>query len=116
MMLRRKIAFLIPALVAGGATLGLAGCSEKAPSFTAIDITGAEYARDFPLPDHNGRQRSVRDFAGKVVVVTGAGSGIGRAMSLRFAQEGENDHDPGHQLENGEAQKGACGETESEER
>lgn len=69
MMLRRKIAFLIPALVAGGATLGLAGCSEKAPSFTAIDITGAEYARDFPLPDHNGRQRSVRDFAGKVVVV-----------------------------------------------
>ncbi len=69
MMLRRKIAFLIPALVAGGATLGLAGCSEKAPSFTAIDITCAEYARDFPLPDHNGRQRSVRDFAGKVVVV-----------------------------------------------
>ena len=53
----------------GVATFGLAACSEKAPSFTSIDITGADYARDFSLPDHNGQQRSVKDFAGKVVVV-----------------------------------------------
>ncbi len=44
-------------------------CSEKTQSFGAIDITGAEYARDFALTDHNGQQRSLKDFAGKVVVL-----------------------------------------------
>lgn len=34
-----------------------------------MDITGADYARDFALPDHNGVPRSLKDFAGKVVVV-----------------------------------------------
>ena len=37
--------------------------------FRGIDVTGAEYARDLPLTDHNGQQRSLKDFAGKVVVV-----------------------------------------------
>jgi len=32
-------------------------------------VTGAEYARDLPLTDHNGQPRHLRDFAGKVVVV-----------------------------------------------
>jgi protein SCO1/2 len=49
--------------------LVLPGCSEKAASFVSIDITGAEYARDFSLPDHNGQLRSIKDFAGKIVVV-----------------------------------------------
>ena len=44
-------------------------CSEKTQSFGAFDITGAEYARDFALTDHNGQQRSLKDFAGKVVVL-----------------------------------------------
>lgn len=48
---------------------GLAGCSQPAASFEGVDITGAEYGRDFPLPDANGKQRSIRDFAGKAVVV-----------------------------------------------
>ncbi len=34
-----------------------------------MDITGADYARDFALPDQNGQMRSLKDFAGKVVVV-----------------------------------------------
>jgi protein SCO1/2 len=34
-----------------------------------VDVTGAEYARDLPLTDHNGQPRHLRDFAGKVVVV-----------------------------------------------
>lgn len=49
----------------------LAGCSEQAsrPSFKAIDITGADYARDFSLPDQSGKVRTMADFRGKVVVL-----------------------------------------------
>ena len=52
----------------------LAGCSDKpadatASGFTSIDITGAEYANGFQLTDHNGQQRTLADFKGKVVVV-----------------------------------------------
>jgi protein SCO1/2 len=44
-------------------------CSENSPRFTAIDITGAEYARDFALTDHNGQARTLKDFQGKVVMM-----------------------------------------------
>lgn len=48
----------------------LAGCSrETKASFQGVDVTGAEYARDFSLPDALGQQRTLKDFAGKVVVV-----------------------------------------------
>ena len=47
----------------------LSACSEKQANFSAIDITGVDYARDFALTDHNGQARSVKDFAGKVVVM-----------------------------------------------
>lgn len=53
-------------LVAGGL---LAACSPDKPSFRSIDITGADYARDFKLADFNGQQRTMADFRGKVVVV-----------------------------------------------
>ncbi len=39
------------------------------PQFKAVDITGANYAHDFALPDADGRQRSMADFKGKLVVV-----------------------------------------------
>ena len=44
-------------------------CSPDKPQFKSIDLTGADYAKDFPLPDQNGQVRSIKDFAGKVVVV-----------------------------------------------
>ena len=47
----------------------ISACGEKKPNFSAIDITGADYARDFALTDHNGQSRSIKDFAGKVVVL-----------------------------------------------
>jgi protein SCO1/2 len=47
----------------------MTACSEPKPTFSAIDITGADYARDFALTDHNGQPRSLKDFAGKVVVM-----------------------------------------------
>ncbi len=34
-----------------------------------MDVSGAEYARNFELTDHNGQTRKLQDFAGKVVVM-----------------------------------------------
>ncbi|WP_421954371.1 SCO family protein [Polaromonas sp.] len=62
-------------LIAGSALLTaaaglLSACSpEEKPQFKSIDLTGADYAKDFSLTDQNGQLRSVKDFAGKVVVV-----------------------------------------------
>jgi protein SCO1 len=50
-------------------TLLLAACADSKPQFKAVDITGAEYARDFQLPDAEGRVRSLQDFRGEAVVV-----------------------------------------------
>ena len=47
----------------------ITACSDQKPQFAAIDITGADYAKDFGLTDHNGQPRSLKDFAGKVVVL-----------------------------------------------
>ncbi|RYF80391.1 MAG: SCO family protein [Comamonadaceae bacterium] len=49
--------------------LGLSACTESKPSFNAIDLTGAEYARDFRMKDMRGQERSLADFKGKVVAV-----------------------------------------------
>jgi protein SCO1 len=51
------------------ATAIFSACSDKKIEFRGVDITGAEYARELPLTDHNGQSRSLKDFAGKVVVV-----------------------------------------------
>ena len=51
------------------AALALAACDDGGPRFSNVDITGASYARDFRLPDHTGKVRSLADFRGKVVVV-----------------------------------------------
>jgi len=47
----------------------VAGCTESKPQFKAIDLTGADYAKDFHLTDQNGQPRSLADFRGKVVVL-----------------------------------------------
>ena len=47
----------------------LSACSEVKPSFTSVDITGANYAKDFELTDHTGTVRHLTDFKGKVVVM-----------------------------------------------
>ena len=48
----------------------MSACSkEEKASFKSIDLTGADYAKDFELSDQNGQLRSIKDFTGKVVVV-----------------------------------------------
>ena len=51
------------------AAVALTACSPDKPAFKGVDITGADYAKDFALADQNGQTRSIQDFAGKVVVV-----------------------------------------------
>jgi protein SCO1/2 len=62
-------------LLLGSAALVLAGCDrmkalfEPGAKFNGIDITGAQYARNFALVDAHGRERTMADFQGKIVVI-----------------------------------------------
>src|SRR5688572_19070937 len=47
----------------------LAGCSDGKTSFRSTDITGAQFGKGFELADQHGKQRTLADFSGKVVVV-----------------------------------------------
>jgi protein SCO1/2 len=55
--------------VAAIAGINLTACTEAKPTFNAVDITGADFAKDFSLTDANGRVRAMADFKGKVVVL-----------------------------------------------
>jgi protein SCO1/2 len=67
-VLRRQLIAL-----AALAAVALVACDRPpatAPlAFKAIDITGAEYAKGFDLPDADGKRRTLADFKGKVTVV-----------------------------------------------
>jgi protein SCO1 len=65
---RRTFGGLAIGLAIGLTIIGMAGCTDK-PSFRNTDITGAEFAREFSLTDHNGQARTLADFKGKAVVV-----------------------------------------------
>ena len=56
-------------LIAASALLALTACGKGGGSFKAIDITGADYAQDFDLPDADGQRRHIADFKGKVTLV-----------------------------------------------
>lgn len=69
-MLKRNALKLIAAsALCISAAAVLTACSPDGPAFRGVNITGADYARDFALTDHHGQQRSLKDFRGKVVVV-----------------------------------------------
>lgn len=48
---------------------GLGACSQDKPAFRGVDITGATYAQGWELADQNGQVRTIKDFAGKAVIV-----------------------------------------------
>ena len=69
-MQRRFATKLIAAAaLSAGAVALLSACTEKAPAFSSVDVTGADYAKDFELTDQNGQVRHLGDFKGKVVVM-----------------------------------------------
>ena len=69
-MLQRRV-FSKAALVLGWAAVlgGLAACADDKPAFRGVDITGADYAQGWELSDQDGQVRTLKDFAGKAVVV-----------------------------------------------
>lgn len=61
---------VVPAALVSLLVSVLAACGKaEAPSFKAIDITGADYAGGLSLPDADGRTRTLAEFSGQVVVV-----------------------------------------------
>jgi protein SCO1/2 len=64
----RTAALLLAAVGGLSACDRLPGMSAK-PSFKAVDITGAEYARELALTDADGKPRTLADFKGKVTLV-----------------------------------------------
>ncbi len=65
----RSIKVIATSLLFSASLCLLAACSDNKPSFVSIDVTGADYAKDFSLPDQNLQTRTIKDFSGKVVVV-----------------------------------------------
>ena len=66
---RRAVKTLAGVAVLAMTAASLMGCSPDKPQFKSIDLTGADYAQGFTLTDHNGQLRTLKDFAGKIVVV-----------------------------------------------
>jgi len=68
-MLRRLFPKAVLVLSVAAVVLGVVGCGLDKPAFRGVDITGADYAQGFELSDQNGQVRTLKDFAGKAVVV-----------------------------------------------
>lgn len=66
---RTAVQWLAGALAVTLTTGVLTACSPDKLQFKSIDLTGADYAQGFSLVDHNGQLRTLKDFAGKIVVV-----------------------------------------------
>lgn len=56
---------ILPLIIA----LVLTGCHGDKPAFESTDVTGADFGKTFALTDQNGKQKSLQDFRGQVVVV-----------------------------------------------
>lgn len=51
------------------ALYALAGCEADKPGFRSLEVSGADWGKDFHLNDPEGRERSLADFRGKVVLI-----------------------------------------------
>ena len=68
----RAVKIFALAALAVGVAAGIAIYKLQPPrpqAFTATDITGVAWARDFELTDHRGQRRTLADFRGKVVLI-----------------------------------------------
>lgn len=68
MLMDRRV-FVLGALGALTACKPMGGTDAPKAMFKAVDVTGADYAKDFSLPDTDGKVRTMADFKGKAVLV-----------------------------------------------
>lgn len=68
-MNKRHALKLMTGAAAALSLMSLSACKETAPTFNAVDMTGADYAKNFSLADADGKVRTLDDFKGKVVVL-----------------------------------------------
>ena len=70
MTLRRALpwAIAVVALVAG-TVIAIIAFYPRDVKFEAVDVTGADWGKDFHLTGHDGKPRSLADFHGKVVAL-----------------------------------------------
>ena len=68
-MTLRSSARVLASVAAALCVIALGACAPAKPQFESVDITGADYARDFHLTDTAGRPRSLADYKGKVVMM-----------------------------------------------
>jgi protein SCO1/2 len=61
-MLRRRFLAMLVAVAC-------VACSREGPRFSGIDLTGADWGRDFSLQDPDGRTRTLADFRGRYVLL-----------------------------------------------
>ena len=66
---RNAIQAIAAAAAVAAFGLNLSGCTDAKPNFHAVDLTGADYAKNFSLADTDGKVRTLADFKGKVVVL-----------------------------------------------
>lgn len=66
---RNAIKLIATSAMVAGASVLFSACSPKHAAFSSIDLTGADYAKNFELTDHNGQVRHLQDFSGKIVVM-----------------------------------------------
>ncbi len=69
MQQRRVLSGVLLTLCLGTVAWALSGCNQYKPAFKGVDITGADYAQGWTLSDQDGQERTLKDFAGKAVVV-----------------------------------------------
>jgi protein SCO1/2 len=60
---------LVAAALSPLGALSLASCGRRGAAFHSIDVTGAGWGRDFRLRDPAGREGTLADFRGKVVLL-----------------------------------------------
>jgi protein SCO1 len=66
---RQALRWMLKATAWAGIGGLAAACTEARPNFNGVDITGADYAKDFSLADADGKLRTMADFKGKAVVL-----------------------------------------------
>ncbi|WP_447980945.1 MULTISPECIES: SCO family protein [Pseudomonadota] len=70
MVIRIDKRMYVAAVICTLMLLGLSACNRSETSeFHSIDVTGADYARTWSMPDAYGQQRSLDEFKGQVVYI-----------------------------------------------